>query len=64
LRLAVTLSGVVMIVDGIYLQPAFALLALGELIDRLEFYDELEVPTPESLMQDDLARNENVSDVR
>jgi len=32
-----------------------ALLA-AELIDRAEFYDELEIPTPDSLMLDDMAR--------
>jgi len=37
------------------LVPAFCLLAAAELIDRAEYYDELEISTPESLMQDELA---------
>lgn len=34
----------------------FILLAAAELIDRVEYYDELETTTPESLMHDELAR--------
>jgi Fe-S-cluster-containing dehydrogenase component len=37
------------------LVPAFCLLAAAELIDRAEYYDELEIPTPESLMLDELS---------
>ena len=40
--------------DALWL-AAPALLA-AELIDRAEFYDELEIPTPDSLMLDDMAR--------
>lgn len=32
-----------------------ALIVASELIDRAEYYDELEIPTPESLMRDELA---------
>lgn len=35
---------------------AFVLLAAAELIDRAEYYDELEITTPESLMGEELAR--------
>jgi Fe-S-cluster-containing dehydrogenase component len=34
------------------------LLAVSELIDRCEYYDELEIPTPASLMLDDLEQRE------
>ncbi len=33
---------------------ALLLIAASELLDRLEYYDELEIPTPASLMLDDL----------
>jgi DMSO reductase anchor subunit len=33
----------------------FGLVVASELVDRAEFYDELEIPTPESLMLDELS---------
>jgi Fe-S-cluster-containing dehydrogenase component len=33
---------------------AFGIILVGELIDRGEFYEEMEIPTPNSLLQDEL----------
>jgi DMSO reductase iron-sulfur subunit len=33
----------------------FALVTASEIVDRAEFYDEIEIPTPESLMLDEMA---------
>jgi DMSO reductase anchor subunit len=39
---------------GAPLLLVFALVTASEAVDRAEFYDEIEIPTPESLMQDEL----------
>jgi hypothetical protein len=39
---------------GAPLTVVFVIVVVSELIDRAEYYDELEIPTPESLMLDEL----------
>lgn len=56
IRMAFTLTGAVLLASAsgpFWL--AFMTLALGEFLDRARFYDEIEIPTPDSLMLDDLA---------
>jgi len=54
-RLLTLLAGTGWAVFGPGVWPAVALLLVSEAIDRAEFYDELEIPTPKSLMEDELA---------
>lgn len=54
-RLLTLLGGTAWAVLGPGVWPAVALLLVSEGIDRAEFYDELEIPTPKSLMEDELA---------
>nr|MEE4269922.1 4Fe-4S dicluster domain-containing protein [Candidatus Krumholzibacteria bacterium] len=56
-RTVATLAGTALlggIIGPIWL--GFSLLALGEFLDRARFYDELEIPTPSSLMLDGMPR--------
>jgi Fe-S-cluster-containing dehydrogenase component/DMSO reductase anchor subunit len=53
-RLVTLLVGTGWAAAGFGPWPAVALLMVGEAIDRAEFYDELEIPGPKSLMEDEL----------
>jgi DMSO reductase iron-sulfur subunit len=47
---------VLMMMDQVW--PGLALILAGELVDRGEFYEELEIPTPNSLLFDELERRQ------
>ncbi len=62
-RLSATVLRIALLAAGsawLALEPGRAgpllLITVSELVDRLEYYDELEIPTPASLMLDDLER--------
>jgi Fe-S-cluster-containing dehydrogenase component len=54
-RLLTLIGGTVLTLIGPGPWLAVVLLLVSEALDRAEFYDELEIPTPKSLMEDELA---------
>lgn len=54
LRLGLLAAGAAAVGRHAPAEVAFALLLFAELIDRAEYYNEMEIPTPESLMLEEL----------